>query len=302
MASTYVLITPARNEADHIDKTLDSVISQTILPAQWVIVSDASDDGTDQIVEKYAKQHDWIKLVRRSDIERYNFASKVACFNLGLSNLDFLDYHHIGNIDGDISLDPDHFEFLLKFFSDNPRYGVLGVTMREDKYDPLRDSFFSEEDVFGACQFFQRECFEAIGGYLPIQSGGVDWAAVRMARMNGWKTLTFRDRFFFHHGIMGAGEYGVLYARFDYGRKDYLFRNHPLWEFCRILFQMSKRPFLLGGLLIFAGYFSALIHQVRCPFPNSVIRYHRKEQLSRLANLVRSVLKIPSNDLPEERP
>ena len=59
----YVLITPARNEAAFIEKTIESVVAQTIRPVRWVIVSDGSTDGTDDIVRKHAAKHDWIELV-----------------------------------------------------------------------------------------------------------------------------------------------------------------------------------------------------------------------------------------------
>ena len=62
---TYVLITPAHNEAAFIEKTLDSVIAQTRLPERWIIVDDGSMDHTAEIVEEYAKRYPWIELVRR---------------------------------------------------------------------------------------------------------------------------------------------------------------------------------------------------------------------------------------------
>ena len=60
----YVVITPARNEAEFIEGAIQSMVAQTMRPAKWVIVSDGSTDGTDDIVKKHAAQHDWIELVR----------------------------------------------------------------------------------------------------------------------------------------------------------------------------------------------------------------------------------------------
>src|SRR5438067_9955097 len=56
---TYVLITPARNEAQFIEQTIQSVVAQTVRPMKWVIVSDGSTDETDDIVKHYASRHDW---------------------------------------------------------------------------------------------------------------------------------------------------------------------------------------------------------------------------------------------------
>ena len=38
MAKTYVLVTPVRNEERIIEITIQSVLAQTILPREWVIV------------------------------------------------------------------------------------------------------------------------------------------------------------------------------------------------------------------------------------------------------------------------
>ena len=59
----YVLITPARNEEEYIERTIKSVMSQTILPEKWVIVNDGSTDHTYEITMRYAKEYDFIELV-----------------------------------------------------------------------------------------------------------------------------------------------------------------------------------------------------------------------------------------------
>ena len=58
----YVLITPARNEAAFIEKTIESVIQQTVLPTKWVIVDDGSTDNTAAIVSRYL----WTKSLDRT--------------------------------------------------------------------------------------------------------------------------------------------------------------------------------------------------------------------------------------------
>ena len=83
MAYTYVLVTPARNEAQFIELTLRSVIAQTVRPVRWVIVSDGSTDGTDDIVRKYSAEHSWIELVRMPERHQRHFAAKVNAFNAG---------------------------------------------------------------------------------------------------------------------------------------------------------------------------------------------------------------------------
>jgi len=75
--SSYVLVTPARNEARFINLTIQSVVRQQLRPLKWIIVSDGSTDGTDEIVNSYCAQHDWIELVKTPERKQRHFAGKV---------------------------------------------------------------------------------------------------------------------------------------------------------------------------------------------------------------------------------
>ena len=160
----YVLITPARNEAAFIEETIRSVIAQTVRPLKWVIVSDGSTDGTDEIVQNHAAQHDWIELVRMPERKERDFAGKVYAFNAGYARLHGLQYDAIGSLDADISFDREYFAFLLARLSENSDLGLAGTPFEENgkSYDYR---FVSIEHVSGACQLFRRECFQEIGGY-----------------------------------------------------------------------------------------------------------------------------------------
>src|SRR5437588_4972131 len=118
---SYVLITPAWNEAQFIELTIKSVVAQTVRPLKWVIVSDGSTDGTDEIVNKYAAEHLWIELVRMPKRQERHFAGKVNAFNAGYARVADLEYDIIGNLDGDVSFAADYFDFLLRKFAENPR-------------------------------------------------------------------------------------------------------------------------------------------------------------------------------------
>jgi len=172
----YVLVTPARNEAAFIEKTLRAMVAQTAPPLRWAIVSDGSTDGTDELVQKYAAQHPWIELVKMPPRAERHFAGKVYAFNAGYERVKGLDYEVIGNLDGDSSFDADYIEYLLGKFAENPRLGVAGTNYVEDEWDlSLKHDyrFANIEDVTGQCQLFRRDCFEAIGGYKPNKMGGI---------------------------------------------------------------------------------------------------------------------------------
>src|SRR2546423_928313 len=108
----YVLITPARNEEKFIAKTLDSMIAQTLLPERWVIVDDGSTDKTPDLIQQYARQYSWIEFVRREQRPDRSFSGKVCAFNAGFERLRSLEFEIIGNLDADLSFDPEYLEFL----------------------------------------------------------------------------------------------------------------------------------------------------------------------------------------------
>ena len=277
----YALVTPARNEADYIELTLRSVVAQVCRPMRWVIVSDGSTDGTDDIVRRYAAEHDWIELVRMPERTERHFAGKVHAFNAGLARLSGLDHELIGSVDADISFDAGYFRFLLGRFAANPRLGVAGTPFKETgrSYDYR---FTNIEHVSGACQLFRRECFESIGGYLPVKGGGIDWIAVTSARMRGWQTRTFTETACHHHRPMGTAGSNQLAASFRLGRKDYRLGGHPLWELFRGAYQMRSRPFVLGGLLLVSGFFWDLLRRAPKVVDAELQHFHRGEQMARL--------------------
>ncbi len=279
----YVLVTPSRNEEAFIEQTIESVIHQTALPLKWIIVNDGSTDSTRVIAERYAAQHGWIEVVNRPVRKERNFAAKVQAFNAGQERLKHLNYEIIGNLDSDVLLDKDHFEFLLGKFNEDPRLGVAGTVFREEGgYSSATDSFEGQNYVSGQCQIFRRECFEQIGGYFANKAGGIDWIAVETARMKGWKTRSFREKSFFHHRPLGTAERGVLAASFSYGQKDYFLGGHPLWELFRVLYRMTKRPYLVDGLALGFGYGLATLRRLKRPVSRELMAFHRREQMRKL--------------------
>jgi len=286
----YVLITPARNEQDFIGLTLESVVGQTYPPVKWVIVNDGSTDGTASLLEPYAARYDWIELVNLPVRQERNFAAKVKAFNTGQERVKDLNYQVIGNLDSDVSLEKDHFEFLLSKFKEDPRLGVAGTVFREEGYNSETDSLEGQLYVAGQCQLFRRECFDEIDGYLANPAGGIDWIAVTTARMRGWKTRSFNDRSFFHHRRLGTAERSKFAASFSYGQKDYYLGGHPLWEVFRVLYRMTKRPYVIDGLALGLGYASAALRRLRRPVPDELMVFHRRDQMRKLRAILKSFL------------
>jgi glycosyltransferase involved in cell wall biosynthesis len=279
---TYVLITPARNEAQFIDLTLKSVVAQTVRPLKWVIVSDGSTDGTDDIVNGYTKTYPWIQLLRMPERNERHFAGKVNAFNAGHASVRDLDYEVIASLDADISFDEEYFSYLLGKLAEDPQLGLVGTPFIDDESTKYDYRYVNIDHVSGACQVFRRECFEDIGGYTPVKGGGIDYLAVVTARMKSWKTRTFTNKACHHHRVMGTAENSLFHARFKNGIKDYAFGNHPLWQCFRTTYQMTRKPVIFGGSALMAGYLWGMVRRVDRPVSPQLVAFVRREQMERL--------------------
>jgi glycosyltransferase involved in cell wall biosynthesis len=293
----YVLITAARNESAIIETTLKSVVSQTQPPERWVIVDDGSTDETPNIVERYAARHPWIELVRQPARKDRSFAGKAHAVNLALERVKDIAFEVVGNLDADVSFDPDYMSFVVEKFARDPKLGVAGTPFTEvGGYDSTRDSFEGQNYVAGPCQLFRRECWQDIGGYVANKAGGVDWIAVMTARMKGWKVFAFPEKRFHHHRSMGTAERSVLSSAFSYGEKDYYLGGSPLWQMFRCTYRMAKPPFIAGGMALLLGYFSAALRRMPRAVSPELMRFHRADQMKKLKTVLRSALRMKKVD------
>jgi glycosyltransferase involved in cell wall biosynthesis len=293
----YVLITPARNEQAFVAKTIESVVAQTLLPERWVIVDDGSTDRTVPIVESYLPRYPWIELVRRDHRADRSFAGKAHAVNAGLERLKSIPYEIVGNLDADVSFEPDYMDFIMRRFAEDPSLGVAGTPFTEqDGYDSARDSFEGENYVAGPFQLFRSRCFQEVGGYVPNQAGGLDWIAVMTARMKGWQVHAFAEKRFHHHRSLGTAERSKLAALFSYGEKDYYLGGSPVWQLFRVAYRIAKPPILTGGLALLAGYAWAALRRTKRAVSPELMRFHRRDQMRKLRTILRSLFRFRKVD------
>jgi glycosyltransferase involved in cell wall biosynthesis len=292
----YVLVTSARNEGEFIERTIRSVVAQTMLPEWWVIVNDGSTDDTAAIVKSYQERHSWIELLERPIRKERSFAGKAHAVNAALERVAPLQFEVIGNLDADVSFEPDYMAFVLDKFATDPELGVAGTPFTEEGYDSTKDSFEGENYVAGPCQLFRYNCFRQIGGYVPNRAGGVDWIAVMTARMQGWKVRSFPENRFHHHRSMGTAEKGKLSALFAYGQKDYYLGGSPVWQLFRVAYRVTKKPYITGGLALLLGYCWGALRRIERPISTELMLFHRREQMKKLKAVFRSLSRLKKAD------
>jgi hypothetical protein len=280
----FVLVTPAHNERKTLQATIQSIAAQTLRPLSWVIVSDGSTDGTDEVIQRAAAIHSFIRYARRERDQHRNFASKVFAIRAGLKALSNLEYDFVGFLDADITLNEEFCEIVCQRMQAQPRHGLGGGSVYERvraDWRLVRSSY--SMSVSGMMQMFRKDCYEQIGGYLPLPLGGIDMMAEVMARMMGWQVMSFMDVRVYHHHKMGRTHGKWHRALFRRGMMEYVNGYHPAFQFARCCsWAICERPLFAASLLRTAGYFWAMIQQEPLVVPKPVVEYLRAEQISRL--------------------
>jgi len=281
----YALVTPARNEQAYIANTILSVITQSVKPVRWVIVSDGSTDATDSIVEKYAADNAFIRLLKRDGDPRRNFGSQVRAIQAGSRLLEGVRYDFFGNLDADISFGPDYYEQILAKFRENPKLGLAGGFVHEKMKDEFRSrKFNSRNSVPHAVQFFRRKCYEDVGGYIPLKYGGPDWHAEVTARMNGWEVRSFPEIKVFHHRrTLGAD--GVLSGGYRQGMMDYSLGSSALFEILKCMTRVAHRPYFIYAACRLAGFAAACLKREQRIVSREFVSFLQNEQRARLAGI-----------------
>lgn len=285
LKNKYCLITPAKNEEKYISKTIQSIICQTVLPQEWIIVNDGSTDGTEAVIKEYTHQHDFIKVVNLPKYQWRNFASKVHAFNAGLQQIEDKSYGFIGNLDADIAFEANYYQCILEKFYQNKKLGLAGGIRYDSLNGKYRKIKSASNSIPGGFQLFRRQCFEEIGGFLPLPMGGEDAVAETMVRMFGWESKSFRELKVCHLRTTGYGTGNALKVKFRYGKMNYLIGYHPLFEIFRCLSRTADKPYILGSLAWISGYFWSSLLAPKKQVPEKFINYLRDEQIGRLKSL-----------------
>ncbi|WP_081536421.1 glycosyltransferase family 2 protein [Rhodovulum sp. P5] len=257
----YVVVSPCRNEAQYMRRTLDSMVAQTERPAKWVIVDDGSTDATPDILAEYAARHDWISVVQKPDRgHRAVGPGVIEAFYAGLETVSLDDYAYLCKLDLDLDLPPRYFEILMDRMEANPRIGTCsGKAYMRVEDGRLVSEEISNEFSLGMTKFFSVACFRQIGGFVHE----VMWDAIdcHTARMKGWTPVSWDDPElrFEHLRPMGSSQKSIFTGRRRHGFGQYYMGTDPLFLIASAINKSRQRPYVLGGLAILQGYFGAML-------------------------------------------
>ena len=176
---------------------------------------------------------------------------------------------------------PDYFAQLMRRFEMEPSLGLAGGVVIDSGLP--RDKFPRNRiDVPGAVQFFRKECFECIGGLIPIPEGGWDTLTCAMARMHGFQTRLFTDLVVDHLKPRNISQGGAVRRKWQLGVRDYAVGYHPVFEALKCASRLMNPPIVIGALAWWFGYCMAFAHGRKKIVPQDVIDYVRREQIKRI--------------------
>ena len=256
--SSYALITPARNEAQHIVTTIASVAAQTHAPARWIIVDDGSTDQTAAIVAEHLTRLPYLRLVRQGNRGHDAVGGGVvARFNDGLRALDLL-VPLFGKLDADIRLESDYFARLVAIFDSSPALGIAsGQSFVEGPDGSCRTERSLRFHPTGTARLYRARTFDDIGGL--VESAGWDTLDVMRARMRGWETRTFDELRILHLRPLGTRD-SLRNGVKQRGRSAYVLGYSPLYMAARIAwFAVTQKPRPLHAWWLLRGYASAVL-------------------------------------------
>lgn len=283
-SARYVLITPTRNEEALIGQTIDSVVHQTMIPIEWVLVDDGSTDRTGAIIGAASKQHPWIRRVTLPPHAGRNFAAVVQAVETGVRSLAVKDYDYLGLVDSDVRFEPDYFHRVIEAFVASPRLGLAGGLVI-DPGEPRDRLPRNRQDVPGAAQFFRRSCFDALGDLIAIPEGGWDVLTCLRARMCGYETRLLTHLIVDHLKPRNVYEGGALQRHWQMGIREYALGYHPLFELIKCFARVSEKPIVVSSVVRATSYCYAACQRRSRLLPADLLAYLRNEQKKRLRHV-----------------
>jgi biofilm PGA synthesis N-glycosyltransferase PgaC len=279
----YVIVTPVRDEERYIEETIASVCVQSVRPTEWVIVNDGSTDRTGEILDRYAAQLPWIRVVHRTNRGfRKSGGGVMEAFNDGYHTLLCHDWEFIVKLDGDLSFSGDYFEKCFQKFEMDHQLGIGGGEIYHKVSTGLKLEANPRFHVRGATKIYRRDCWEAIGGLWPAP--GWDTIDEVKANMLGWKTYSFEQLRLIHHRFTGSAE-GLLRDRVKHGVACCISGYHPLFVVASCLRRLGQKPYITGAAAIFYGFIKGYFGHIPRVNDKDLIAYMRRQQLRRLCGM-----------------
>lgn len=256
----YLLISPCRDEGQYMRQTLNTVVAQTILPAQWVIVDDGSTDETPQILAEYAAKYPWIKVVTRQNRgHRAVGPGVIDAFYAGYETTSPADFEYVCKLDLDLRLPPRYFEILMQRMRANPRIATCSGKAYVEEHGQLVNEGHGDETSLGMTKFYRTSAFAAMGGFVrEVMWDGIDCHRCRMMGLIAcsWDEPELR---FVHLRPMGSSQQSIYKGRMRHGFGQYFMGTGFLYILASAIKKIPEKPYVLGAICMLLGWLKSAL-------------------------------------------
>ena len=278
----YCVITPCRDEEEFAERSIASVLVQTLHPTAWVVVDDGSTDRTPEILRELLADVPWARVVTNPRHGgRVLGSGVVRAFNVGLATVDLDDFDFVCKLDLDLDLPPTYFEDALALMAEDHRLGsVSGKPFFTDSSGRIHLEINGDENSVGMVKLYRTDAFREIGGLVPeLMWDGIDCHELRRA---GWRVYSTADpRLRFEHlRAMGASDRGILRGRRRHGAGQYFMGTSFAFMLASAVRRMAYPPVVLGSASMLLGYVWAAVRRrpryADADFRRDLRRYQRE--------------------------
>ncbi len=260
---THLVVTPARNEAENLQRLGECLVEQTWRPNAWIVVDNGSTDGTQEVVRDFGRTHSWIRLVSiPSDTNPARGRSSVRAFNAGvMGEIGHADL--VTGFDADVSFGPEYLDSLRKEFERTPHLGIASGLCHEPCGDGWEPVHVTQPNLRGASLTYRRDCLTQL---LPLEVR-LGWEAIGVvrARLRGWDTAIISNLPYFHHRPTGARDASRFASSAEDGDTAYYMWYRPSYMLLRTLYRAVGRRDPAAAGLAWGYAHAALTRRSRHP-------------------------------------
>ena len=277
----YWVVVVTRNGAEHLRKTIDSVLSQSEPPKRVTVVDDGSNDNTPKILQQYQQVTDNVKVLTKPD-RGYDIRRVPANINQAWAkNIDLTtDYFMISG--DDCTYPIDYAARLLAKMQSDARLVVASGRPTSGGTQSL------EHSPSGSGRMVRSSFWSVVGGAYPSSAGWETWLLYK-AQEQGLTVKLFIDLSYAHARPRGAAHQFVYWGA-AMGTLGY----HPLYAIGRIARNALVRSIgIVGAINMTRGYLQSRLGSndpfIR-PFDKRLREFVKCEQRLRIQEIVAGIL------------